>query len=105
MQTVPEIIKKLEKIHKDYKDNVHVIAISTDDASAFSKVESYVKGKGFTFTVLLDPDSSVVKMFNPSQVIPFTMMVDKEGKIVYTHTGYMPGYEKEIIKKLERLIK
>ncbi|MCP5107796.1 MAG: TlpA family protein disulfide reductase [bacterium] len=99
-----KLMKKLDKIHRDYKEHVEVITISTDDASAFSKVESYIKGKRYSFMVLLDPDNSVSRIFNPSLKIPFTLMIDKKGKIVYTHTGYMPGGEKELIKEIEKLI-
>lgn len=99
-----KLLKKLDAIRKQYKDNVEVLAISTDDASAVSQVETYVKGKRFSFIVLLDPDSTVSRVFNPSQRIPFTVIVDKKGDIVYNHTGYMPGYEKELKKKIEALI-
>ncbi len=98
-----KLLKKLDKINRDYKDTVEVITISTDDSSAFSRVESYIKGKRYSFMVLLDPDSGVTRMLNPSRVLPFTLMIDKKGDIVYTHTGYMPGYEKELIKKIEKL--
>jgi len=98
-----KLLKKLNEIHLDYKDKVEVITISTDDASAFSKIESYIKGKRYSFMVLLDPDSSVSRIFNPSEQLPFTLIIDKKGNIAYTHTGYMPGYEKELIKKIEKL--
>ncbi len=98
-----KLLKKLNKIYLDYKDRVDVLAIATDDSSAFTKVETYVKSKKFAFTVLLDPDSSVSRIFNPSLQLPFTVIIDKKGDIAYSHTGYMPGYEKEIVKKIEQL--
>ncbi len=100
-----KFMKKLNLIHQEYRDKIDVLAISTDDASAFPRVESYIKGKGYGFTVLLDPAGRVVRVFNPSQKIPFTLIIDKNGKIVFTHTGYMPGYEKEVIKQIEKLIR
>lgn len=100
-----KLLKKLDKINKDYNNTVEVVTISTDDSSAFSRVESYIKGKRYSFTVLLDPDSGVSRILNPSRVLPFTLMIDKKGDIVYTHTGYMPGYEKELIKEIEKLKK
>jgi cytochrome c biogenesis protein CcmG, thiol:disulfide interchange protein DsbE len=98
-----KLLKKLNIIHKKYKDDVEILAISTDNASAFSNVESYIKSKGYTFTVLLDPDNNVVRVFNPSRQLPYTLIIDKKGNIAFSHTGYMPGYEKEIIKKIEKL--
>ncbi len=97
-------MKKLQKISTKYKDSVEVVAISIDDTSAFSRVDSYIKGKRFTFTVLLDPDRSVAKSLNPALRVPFTMVMDKEGKVIWTHTGYMPGDERELEKELKKLI-
>ena len=72
--------------------------------SAIAKAEAYIKGKGFSFTVLLDTDSKVVRIFNPPMKLPFTVIIGKKGDVVHTHTGYIPGFEKEIIKKVEKLI-
>lgn len=99
-----KLLKELDKVHKNYSDTVEVIAISTDDSSAFSQVESYIKGKRYSFIVLLDPESSVLRILNPPRVLPFTMLIDKKGDIAYTHTGYMPGYEKELMKEIEKMI-
>ncbi len=98
-----KLMKKLDKIYLDNKDHIEVIAISTDNASAISKVESYVKSKRLSLTVLLDPDTTVARVFNPSLKLPFTVIIDKKGDIAYSHTGYMPGFEKELQKKIETL--
>jgi peroxiredoxin len=98
-----KFMKKLNRIYLDYKENIEVLAISVDDANAFTNVETYIKSKKYSFTVLLDPDSTVARVFNPSRRIPYTMIIDKNGKIVYSNTGYMPGYEKVIIKKIKKL--
>ncbi|MBP7867696.1 MAG: TlpA family protein disulfide reductase [Acidobacteria bacterium] len=97
-------LKKFQDIQVKYPD-VRVLAVSVDESSAYNAVKQYVQGKGFTFTVLLDTDSKVNKMFNPEAKIPFTLIVDKSGNIVYTHTGYTPGDEKEVIRKIEELSK
>lgn len=98
-----KLMKKLNKIYLDNKEKIEVIAISTDNASAISKVESYVKSKRLSLTVLLDPDTNVARVFNPSLKIPFTVIIDKKGDIVYSHTGYMPGYENVLLKEIEKL--
>jgi peroxiredoxin len=99
-----KLLKKLNQIYLDYKQHVEVLAISIDDTSAVAKAGAYIKGKRFSFTVLLDTDSQVVRIFNPPMKLPFTIIISKKGDIVHTHTGYIPGYEKEIIKKVEKLI-
>jgi peroxiredoxin len=99
-----KLLKRLNKIYLDFYPNVEVLAISVDDSSAFSEVESYIKGRRFKFTVLLDPDSRVSKVFNPTQKIPFTLILDFQGEIEYTHTGYIPGVEIEIKKVIKKIL-
>ena len=99
-----KLLKKLNQIYLDYKQHVEVLAISIDDTSAVAKAGADINGKGFSFTVLLDTDRKVVRIFNPPMKLPFTVIISKKGDVVYTHTGYIPGYEKEIIKKVEKLI-
>lgn len=99
-----KFMKRLQEI-QDTHPGVTVVAISVDDSSAYTKVGQFIRGKGFRFTVLLDPDSQVAKVLNPELKIPFTVIIDKGGAIVYTHTGYAPGDEQEVIKKIESLPK
>ena len=99
-----KLLKRLNKIYRNYRNSVEVVAISVDDSSAFSMVESYIKGRRFEFTVLLDPDNRVSKMFNPTLKIPFTLILDFQGEIVYTHAGYIPGVEVEIEKVIKQIL-
>ncbi len=99
-----KLLKNLDKFSEEFKDKILVLAISTDDSSSFSRIESFIKSRGYGFTVLLDPDSNVSGLFNPSGAIPFTMIIGLNKKIVYTHTGYVPGFEKELKEKIIELI-
>lgn len=99
-----KLLKKVQDIKDRYPD-VLVLAISIDDAASQAKVAQYVHGRGYDFTVLLDPDTSVCKMFNPQVGVPFTLLIDKRGELAYTHSGYLPGQEKELTARLEALRK
>lgn len=70
-----------------------VLAVSTDDARTRSQVKPYVKRMGYSFTVPLDPDSSVLTQYNPGKVLPFSVLIDREGNVVSVHQGYNPGDE------------
>lgn len=95
---------QLDRINKIYEDKVKVLAISIDDSSALPAVRNYVNARNFSFTVLLDQDSSVCRLFNPSRRIPFAVLISKEGRIVYTHSGYMPGDENKFIQEIDKLL-
>jgi len=100
-----KLLKKLDELSREFGESISVLAISTDESSSFSRVESFVKSRGYSFTVLHDPDSAVSGIFNPAGKVPYTMIVDLEKKIVFTHSGYIPGFEKELKEQIVELIK
>jgi cytochrome c biogenesis protein CcmG/thiol:disulfide interchange protein DsbE len=85
------------------KLNTEIIAISTDDSRAKSKVKTYVTGEDWPFTVLLDMNQDLMRSLGIQQ-IPFTLIVNGEGKIVYTHNSYVEGDEFEIENKLSTMV-
>ncbi|MCE1230146.1 MAG: TlpA family protein disulfide reductase [Firmicutes bacterium] len=97
-----KFLKKLQEI-KEQRPDVLVLAISIDDGQSLDKVNQYVRGRGFTFMVLSDPDSSVLRMFNPSAGVPTTVVIDRNGNVAYQHTGALPGDEKSLATKLDEL--
>ncbi|NOY26952.1 MAG: TlpA family protein disulfide reductase [Oligoflexia bacterium] len=70
-----------------------VLSVSTDDARDASKVKPVVRAKRLTFPVVLDKDTAVVAQYNPSKTLPFTVFIDREGRIAQVHQGYNPGDE------------
>lgn len=101
-------LKELAAINDVYDDwqketDVKLIAVSIDDAKSVKRVKPLVNGKGWDYTVLLDTNHDLKRAMNVVNV-PFTAVVYK-GKIVYKHTSYTPGAEKELIKQVKALIK
>ncbi len=101
-------LKELAAINDVYstwqkETGVKLIAVSIDDAKSVKRVKPLVNGKGWDYTVLLDTNNDLKRAMNVVNV-PFTAIVYK-GKIVYKHTSYTPGVEKELIKKVKALLK
>ncbi|MDX1373839.1 MAG: TlpA disulfide reductase family protein [Nitrososphaeraceae archaeon] len=100
-----EELAEYKKIYKEYADDgFKMFAISTDDERTVAKVKPYVKSKGYEFPVLLDTNSDVARLYY-AQAVPFSVLIDKAGQIVYTHLGYMRGDEVNVKKKVEEIIK
>ncbi len=102
-------IKELTNIQDLLEDwneefNVRLVAISVDDSRNISKVKPFAAGRGWNFDILLDPNGDVQRAMNVSNP-PTTMIADKNGKIVYLHTGYQEGDEYEIEDHLVELNK
>ena len=94
----------LNAIDKKYEDKgVDVVVISIDAAREVSKAKAYIKSRKYQFTALFDTETSVVSQYNPSKAIPFTLIIDREMRIVHTHTGYVAGVEDTYIQILDDL--
>lgn len=78
---------------KEY--NVEVIAITIDDARGLSKVRPMLQQKQWDYTVWSDVNSDLKREMN-FQTIPQTFLVGPDGRIQYTHNGYVPGDEYEL---------
>lgn len=96
-------LKKLEAFKRKHPE-VLVVTVAIDDATSQAVVHQHVKGRGYTFTVLLDPDSTVLKYFNPAGSVPTTVVIDRRGEVAYTHTGYLPGDELKLEAKVKELL-
>ena len=80
-----------------------LIAVSIDQAQNINKVKPLVDGNGWTYDVLLDPNSEFKRALG-IQMIPYVLIVDGKGNIVYKHNGYTEGAEAELIEKVRGLL-
>ncbi|RMF60257.1 MAG: TlpA family protein disulfide reductase [Calditrichaeota bacterium] len=99
-----EEMKKLKKIYKKYKDDqLEILSISIDDPKTVGKVKGFVNTYRYPFTFLLDTNNEVIRLYQGNNP-PYTVLLDKDGTIVYTHTGYRKGDEKKVEEKIAHLI-
>ena len=54
--------------------------------------------------MLLDKDSSVVNLYNPESVLPYNVLIDKEGNVIWKKASYSPGEEVEIRHKVREAL-
>jgi cytochrome c biogenesis protein CcmG/thiol:disulfide interchange protein DsbE len=74
------------------KYDAELVAVSTDNSKNVLKVKPFVDGQGWAFDCLLDVNEDLKRALNATS-IPYTVLLDRSGKIVYTHTGYIDGDE------------
>ena len=99
-----EEMVEYNKIYEQYKDKgFTLLAISTDTEKSVAKVKPYIKSKGYNFPVLLDTNSEVARKYYAQQM-PYTVLLDKSGNIVYSHLGYMKGDEQKVKKLITELL-
>ena len=99
-EELPHVQELLEK----YKEKgLTVFAISTDSEKGVAKVKPYIKSHNYTFEVLLDTNSEVARSYYVRSV-PFTLIIDKSGKVVYQQLGYRKGDEIKVEEVISKII-
>ena len=101
--------RELDAIAEVYEDwqketGVKIFAVSVDQAQNIQKVKPLVDNHGWEYDVLLDPNSDLKRALG-IQAIPYVLVCDGEGKIVYKHMGYTDGEENELIEKVKEAAK
>lgn len=96
----------IAEVYDDWVEEtgVKLIAVSIDQAQNINKVKPLVDNHGWPYEVLLDPNSDLKRALG-IQMIPYTLILDGQGKIVYKHNGYTEGAEEELIEKVRSLVK
>lgn len=100
--------RELNAIHEVYPDwqdetGVKVVAVSIDQAQNIQKVKPLVDSNGWEYDVLLDPNGDFKRAMGVN-MIPHVFIVDGEGKIVESRSGYTEGGEAHLIEKVRELL-
>ena len=96
----------IAEVYEEWQEDtgVKIFAISIDQAQNINKVKPLVNNHGWKYDVLLDPNSDLKRALS-IQMIPFVLVCDGQGKIIYKHNGYTDGAEIELIEKVREIIK
>ncbi len=100
--------RELKAIHEYYPDwqdetGMRLIAISIDEAQNASKVKPMVDAEGWEYQILLDSNKELMRTLG-IQEIPHVLIIDGQGNIVDSRSGYTDGSEEHIIEKVRELV-
>ena len=96
----------ISEVYADWQEEtgVKIFAVSIDQGQNIHKVKPLVDNHGWEYDVLLDPNSDLRRAFG-IQNIPYVLLVDGQGTIVYRHMGYTDGEETELIEKVRETVR
>ena len=104
-------IRELDAIYDALPDwleevDFNVVAVSTDDSRLLAKAKSFAVGRGWgeEYTLLFDKNQDFMRAMNVS-VVPHVFVLDAKGKVVYSHTSYVPGNELELFEAIKKCSK
>lgn len=101
-------INELSAIHNVYSEwqdelGIELVAVSIDDARTKKRVKPMVNGKGWDYEIILDDNHDLKRALNIINV-PYTIVMYK-GEVIYEHSNYTPGSEKEMYNAIKRKVK
>jgi peroxiredoxin len=89
----------VQRLHDEYSEKgLTVLAVTIDSPKSQARVKPFVKGRKFTFPVVMDGSQEIFRKLQGKGSIPYVVVLDAEGNVRYQHTGYRPGDEKELEK-------
>ncbi len=97
---IPHLFKIVERLSER---DLQLVLVSVDSPRSQKRVKPYARGKGWDCPVLLDTNGRIMKQLKGSNP-PYTMVVGRNGEVLYAHSGYRPGDEKELEQKLAGML-
>ena len=97
-------MRHLDAFQSSYGDRgLQVLTINLDTERSRSKVRSYLKSRGYGFQTALDPSNDTFRRLS-GNALPYTLLIDRSGQIIYRHTGYVPGDEQALERHIAALL-
>lgn len=103
--TCPICLKELPELEKQiwqkYKDDENLVILTIGREETDEKLIAFRDKNGYTFPIAVDADRSVYAMF-AERYIPRNMIIDKDGKLVFTEVGYNEEKFANLISEIEK---
>ncbi|MBV9493059.1 MAG: TlpA family protein disulfide reductase [Acidobacteria bacterium] len=93
-------IPELEKVHQQFNARgFEVIGVSLDEGAP-DNVKQFVAEHKMTYPVVLDPEGKMANVLQTS-MIPTSVLLDRNGKIVWKKYEALTGPDAEMVKAIE----
>ena len=87
------------------EDGLQVVAISMDGPESVSRTTGVVRRLGLTYPVVSDLDTAVSSRLNPRRGAPFTVWIDRSGRIVHEREGFTLAERRDIARGVAALVR
>ena len=94
-----------ESLYQRYRSRgLKIVAISMDSQGTVMRAGPAARRLGVTFDVVTDVDTRVTTQLNPRRAAPFSLWIDRRGRIVREREGFSPAEQGAIGEGVARLV-
>ncbi|MDQ3031398.1 MAG: TlpA family protein disulfide reductase [Myxococcota bacterium] len=94
-----------QSLYERYRDQgLRIVAISMDDARSVQRAGPAARRLGVTFDVVTDLDTRITTQLNPRRSAPFSIWVDRQGRITWEREGFAPSEQQAIAAGIQQLV-
>jgi peroxiredoxin len=95
----------LQKMHDLYgKKGLKIISVSGDGPDTQVEVAPYIRSNRYTFTVVIDEDSSIAQAYNPRNTMPFMVLINNKGQVVKRIAGFQLSEAAHLVAEVKKLV-
>ena len=93
----------LNKVYAQYRAaGFMLLAVNVDDNR--KDADAMLKRLDLRFPILFDGSKNVAKLYGVD-MMPATLLIDRDGRVRYVHRGYYSGYEQKYERQVRELLK
>lgn len=95
---------ELEALKVEFEEKgIQLVGISVDEGGEASELEAFARGIGVTYPIVRMASTEFQKLFSGGQLlVPFSILVNKSGKVVDIFKGWNEANERRLKKLLAR---
>jgi peroxiredoxin len=98
-------LPRLQPLFETYKDQGFNVVV-VDGKRQTELAKKFIDKHGLTYTALEngEDDAEVVKNVFGVQSFPTSFLIDREGRVMYSHLGFEAGDEEHLAEEIESLL-
>ena len=98
-------LPRLQPLYGTYKDQGFNVVV-VDGKRQTDLATKFIEKHGLTYTALEngEDDAEVVKNVFGVQSFPTSFLIDREGRVMYSHLGFEAGDEEHLAEEIESLL-
>ena len=99
-----QALPHMQEIHEHFADKpVVVLGVNRDQPGSNDRINKLLERREITFGHVLDAAGETAALYHVTG-IPSSILIDASGIVQDVGTGFMPGKEKELIEKIDKLL-